>query len=325
MHVSQQSTKTQPTTLPPGVTCVPLTFAGLLGLSNVYFVDDGSGGWVLVDTGVPGYGGRVRRAATARNGASSLPKAIILTHAHFDHIGSVHTLANDWQVPVYAHPLELPYLTGESKLPPLDPTVGGFMATMSHLFPPSGTDISAWVRPLPEDGTVPELPGWRWLHTPGHTPGHVSLWHDATRFLIAGDAVVTMDQETAAKALKNTPEINGPPSYATSDWNAARTSVAHLAALEPITIAAGHGAPLSGRWVAAALQDLAEHFTDRALPKHGRYIGSPARTNLAGIRALPPSVFDPFWPLVTGIIAGSVAGGVVFSRVRRRGKATFDQ
>ena len=41
------------------------------------------------------------------------------------------------------------------------------------------------------------MPGWRWVHTPGHTAGHVSLFRDADRTLIAGDAFVTTKQESA--------------------------------------------------------------------------------------------------------------------------------
>jgi glyoxylase-like metal-dependent hydrolase (beta-lactamase superfamily II) len=50
------------------------------------------------------------------------------------------------------------------------------MAQMSRLMPDHGYDFDDRVKELPEEGTVPGVPGWRWLHTPGHTPGHVSLY-----------------------------------------------------------------------------------------------------------------------------------------------------
>ena len=65
-------------------------------------------------------------------GHGNRPAAILLTHGHFDHVGALKTLAEEWDVPVYAHTLELPYLTGRSSYPPPDPSVGGgAMAAMS--------------------------------------------------------------------------------------------------------------------------------------------------------------------------------------------------
>ena len=79
-------------------------------------------------------------------------------------------------MPVYAHHLEMPYLRGESLYPPFDPTVGGFFAFLTRFFPRDSYDSSDHLRELPADGGLPEMPGWEWFHTPGHSPGHVSLW-----------------------------------------------------------------------------------------------------------------------------------------------------
>src|SRR4051812_47815869 len=69
---------------------------------NVAFVGQPSvGGWVLVDAGVGDCGHTIRKAAAERFGEESRPSAIILTHAHFDHIGAVKGLANYWDVPVF--------------------------------------------------------------------------------------------------------------------------------------------------------------------------------------------------------------------------------
>lgn len=292
------------------IMCIPLLLAGVLELTNVYFIDTLDGGWVLVDTGVPGSAPRIRQAARQKYGAHRPPQAIILTHAHFDHIGAVRALLATWPVPVFAHVQELPYLTGQAILPPLDPTVGGLMATMAYLFPPSGTDIRPHVLPLPPDGTVPHLLGWQWLHTPGHTPGHIALWQSAERVLLAGDAVTTMNQERPGLAMSAVPEINGPPTYATSDWPAAEASVARLAALQPRTLAAGHGLPLSGPAVSSGLRDLATHFAERAVPEHGRYVGTPARFDATGdVVALPPPPPDPV-PLLVSATALVGLGGL---------------
>ena len=83
---------------------------------------------------------------------------------------AVHTLAHEWDVPVYAHELELPYLTGQSAYPPPDPLVGGgAMSLMSALFPKRPIDLGRHVLELPADGSVPGAPGWRWI-PPGPPP-----------------------------------------------------------------------------------------------------------------------------------------------------------
>ena len=92
-----------------------------LPIVNVYFAGrPGGGPWVLVDTGLPGSGAPIRRAAEALFGDRP-PEAIVLTHGHFDHRGAAAELAGSWDVPIYAHRLELPYLTGRSDYPPPGP------------------------------------------------------------------------------------------------------------------------------------------------------------------------------------------------------------
>src|SRR5438270_295257 len=61
--------------------------------------------WVLVDAGMPKSGENIRLAAEDRFGPGSKPAAIILTHGHFDHVGGVVYLIEQWNVPVYAHQL----------------------------------------------------------------------------------------------------------------------------------------------------------------------------------------------------------------------------
>ena len=90
---------------------------------NVYLVRNGSS-WVLVDAGLRGYARTIIAAAEEFVGSDRAPEAIVLTHGHFDHIGSLEALLERWPVPVYAHRLERPYLNGESAYPPPDPLVG---------------------------------------------------------------------------------------------------------------------------------------------------------------------------------------------------------
>jgi glyoxylase-like metal-dependent hydrolase (beta-lactamase superfamily II) len=247
-----------------------------IAIVNVMFVGAagcGDGRWVLVDTGIPGCAPLIRATARARFGGSGRPAAIVLTHGHFDHVGALETLSREWDVAVYAHPQEHPYLNGTRSYPPADPSVGGgLMALLSPLFPTSPVDVSERLRPLPQDGSVSGMPGWRWLHTPGHAPGHVSIWREADRMLIAGDAFITTRQESVYSAVTQKPEMHGPPMYFTPDWNSARQSVQALAALAPETVVTGHGKAMQGPEMRAALGELARRFDEVAVPDGGRYV-----------------------------------------------------
>ena len=268
-----------------------LGYQRLLIVNVVFHGAAGAGDrqWVLIDAGVTASARMIAYAASSRFGKNSRPAAIILTHGHFDHVGALEELADKWDVPVYAHELEHPYLDGRSAYPPPDPKVGGgMMAILSPLFPRGPINVKHWLRTLPADGSVPGMPGWTWLWTPGHSPGHISLWNETERTLIVGDAFVTTRQESAYAAVTQEPEMHGPPRYFTPDWEAARESVRRLAALEPEVVITGHGRAMRGAEMRAALHQLAENFDRVAVPKHGRYVDSPAHMDRNGVRYVPP-------------------------------------
>ncbi len=229
-----------------------------------------------------------------------------------DHAGSAWALATDWDVPIYAHRFEMPYVSGSSDYPPKDPTVGGVLALMSRAFPDHGYDLRGRVRALPLDGTVPALPGWRAVHTPGHTAGHVSLWRAADRTLLAGDALATVNQDSPHGMVVQKAEFRRPPAPFTPDWSAAQSSVERLAALRPMTVGAGHGPPMSGPGVATALTDFARRLRP---PRHGRYVVHPAVTDERGVVAVPPPAPDH---LQTAAAAAAIIATVATFTLARR-------
>ncbi|WP_263622616.1 MBL fold metallo-hydrolase [Halobacillus halophilus] len=236
---------------------------------NVIFIGaEGAREWVLVDCGIGHYAKRIIEAAQKRYG-STPPQAIILTHGHFDHVGSAKKLADHWNVPIYVHPQEMDYVTGKRDYPVGDATVGGgLFSILSPFFPTDPVDLSQYIYPLPKDGSIPFLQGWRTIHTPGHTPGHVALFRDEDRTLISGDAFITVKQESSMAVFIQHQHVHGPPAYFTHNWEEAERSVKKLSALQPRVAITGHGLPMDGELLADQLDHLAENFKELAVPKH---------------------------------------------------------
>ncbi|WP_066399099.1 MBL fold metallo-hydrolase [Cytobacillus horneckiae] len=258
-----------------GIEVLPDLFCYTNQIVNICCVGDPekSQEWVLVDTGMPESANRIAEVVEERFGEDNPPKAIILTHGHFDHVGAVVDLVKKWGIKVYAHEAELPFLTGKQSYPEPDGTVeGGLVAKMSPMFPNEPVDLGTHVEALPSDGSIPPMPGWRWIHTPGHAPGHISLFREEDRALIVGDAFVTVKQESLYKVLTQDLEFSGPPRYLTTDWDAVRQSVKKLEALKPSVAVTGHGQPVSGAELADGLERLVKDFDRIAIPEYGRFV-----------------------------------------------------
>ena len=285
---------------------------------NVVFISESDDSWVLVDAGL-GFSAEDILDHAHQLFGDEAPAAIYLTHGHFDHVGALEALLEVWgEVPVFAHVLELPYITGKSSYPPPDPAVGGgALSWLSFVYPKGPIDIIDNAEPIPQ-GELPGLPGWRVINTPGHSPGHISLFRPEDKTLIAGDAFVTTKQESFTAVLLQTEEVNGPPMYFTVDWEQARNSVQALAALKPETVVTGHGSPMYGEELRRELDRVAEHFDLFAMPEQGRYVDSPALTDEYGVVEVPPRAKIPFGTIAVAlglVVAGTAA--VVYARKNR--------
>jgi len=289
---------------------------------NMYMVrNPDTGQWVLIDTGLKSSAIKIKKMAAALFGPDSKPAAILLTHGHFDHVGSVKKLAEEWNVQIYAHYLELPYLSGRSAYPPADPRVGGgLMSKASVIYPRKPIDIETRLHILPPDGSVPYLPAWEYINTPGHAPGHVSFFRNRDKVLIAGDAFVTTKAESAMSVMFQKRKVSGPPKYFTYDWDAARVSVKKLAELNPRVVATGHGRPMAGQTMQDALINLAAHFDEEAIPHKGRYVNDPAVTDASGIVYLPPKPKDNRSLVALAIGVGIAAAGFAFWYYKKQQK-----
>ncbi|WP_175987285.1 MBL fold metallo-hydrolase [Bacillus sp. Marseille-Q1617] len=224
---------------------------------NLFFIGDYNR-WVLIDAGMPKSADEIMEQAEKLYGKGARPEAIYLTHGHFDHIGSLEKLISVWDVPVYAHREEFPYLTGELDYPTPDPKAGrGMVVKLSPmLFPHEGIDITGKIHSYSDDHQLPHLPGWQWIHTPGHTPGHVSFYHHDSRVLIAGDALITVKQESIAHVLTQKKELDGPPDYLTQDEDLAVQSMKIILNMKPDLLLSGHGMPMTADELNKSIEGL---------------------------------------------------------------------
>src|SRR5215203_277176 len=286
---------------------------------NIYFIQNKEAtGWVMVDAGLKSTAQKVRNLVAEVFGKGSKPTAIIMTHAHFDHRGSLIELAEEWGVPVYCHHQERPYLTGQSSYPPPDPSVGGgMMALLSFTYPKGPINAESYLKELPEDGAIPELADWKWIHTPGHTPGHISLFREKDGVLVAGDAFVTTMQESVLAVATQKKFVCGPPKYFTPDWGAAARSVKELAALEPNVITTGHGQAMYGEEARKDLHKLVREFWQRGIPAAGRYVKEAATFDENGIPTHIPAAKGTMLKKIA-VAAALFAIGYIISKQRKK-------
>jgi hypothetical protein len=131
----------------PAVQGLRITFVNVFGVAH----QDGS--WTLIDAGLPFSDGFISR--WAEKVFKKAPNAIVLSHGHFDHVSAAADLADHWNIPIYAHAIERPYLTGKKEYPPPNTSVGGgIMPIMAPLFPRGPIDLRERLKDFPNSSTT---------------------------------------------------------------------------------------------------------------------------------------------------------------------------
>jgi glyoxylase-like metal-dependent hydrolase (beta-lactamase superfamily II) len=196
--------------------------------SHVYLVAVPDG-VVVVDSGMPGSGTAIAAELQAAGFSASEVRAVVVTHAHLDHIGSLRELQQTVGAPILASHGEADAIEGLSPLPAPPGLYGAAMRLFNSRFRPAPVPVA---RRLEANSTLPEMPGWYVVGTPGHTPWHVSLYQQRNQWLIAGDALVNLGG------------VRGSPWILSSDQRLANASVALLAGLPVRSAMFGHGEPV---------------------------------------------------------------------------------
>jgi glyoxylase-like metal-dependent hydrolase (beta-lactamase superfamily II) len=201
-----------------GVAMVELKIQGF-GLNPTLIWDDQMA--VLVDTGMPGQLEQIRTAMSEVGVSFDKLKAIILTHQDLDHIGSLPEILNESinDIEVYAHELDKPYIEGNLPLIKTDPrrmSKEVWASIPEHMRPLYENPPKSKVDKTLEGGQeLPYFGGIQVIFTPGHAPGHISLYIKESKTLVAGDAMVcvdgvlrgpieqtTLDMKTAVRSLE---------------------------------------------------------------------------------------------------------------------------
>lgn len=172
---------------------------------------------ILIDCGYPNFMPLLEEAASRHNVTLDSITKLIVTHHDMDHIGSLAALKRTYpHIDIVAHELEAPYVEGAKKLLRLEQAESTFQALPDEAKPYAEQFIRFLqsIEPAAVDRTVadgerlPWCDGIEIVPTPGHTPGHISLYLSASKTLIAGDAVVIEDGMLAIANPQYTPDLD---------------------------------------------------------------------------------------------------------------------
>jgi glyoxylase-like metal-dependent hydrolase (beta-lactamase superfamily II) len=192
---------------------------------------------VLVDTGIPGQLAEIREAMEKAGVPFNKLSKVILTHQDIDHIGGMPEILNALgkNIEVLAHEVDRPYIQGEKELIKfkfIKQRVENLpeeqrKATEALLANPPKASVD---RTVTDGEILPHNGGITVIFTPGHTPGHVSLYLNQSKILIAGDALTVVDGE-----------LSGPVPQFTIDIETAKKSIKKFTQFDIDTVVCYHG------------------------------------------------------------------------------------
>lgn len=194
------------------------------GNARVYYVAPEA---TLIDAGLPGKADKII-SALAHIGVQPLHvKRIIVTHHHFDHVGSLWELKRRTGAQVYAHQRDADYISGKRPRRPPRHFGGRLLHALMNsglVRHPQAVEVDKWVN----DGD--RIGGFTVIHTPGHTPGHICLVRDG--YLFSGDLLQASPGE-----FRETPHLF------TADVPTSRASIRMVSKLNFHVILSAHNAP----------------------------------------------------------------------------------
>ncbi len=198
-------------------------------VANPYLLIDPDG-LTLIDAGLPGSHKKILHYMAGLGYAPHDLKRILITHADFDHVGGLAALKAASGARIFASPVESRAMAeghASRALKPRHRTIRLLFDLVARLFKPAPVQVD---EPVSDGQIFPVLGGLRVVETPGHTPGHISLFAPSTGILFCGDSIVS--EENGLRGSRGA-----------NNWDQAKSdeSVRKQANLGATILCSGHG------------------------------------------------------------------------------------